>query len=81
MVDLVEGEMGWHDDEEHDWLPEWAITPTMWIGCLLVAVVPATMVSSLMRAVLHQEPVIFSLLAYAVSAVLMIAAVKPWTVR
>ena len=30
--------MGWYDDEKRGWLLDWAVTPLMWIDCLMVAV-------------------------------------------
>jgi len=74
--------MGWYDDEEQAaWLPDWAITPLMWVGCLAVAIAPSTIIVGLVQLVLHDRPATVMLAAYLVSAVLMIAAVKPWTIR
>ncbi|HWU15006.1 MAG TPA: hypothetical protein VN157_13475 [Caulobacter sp.] len=74
--------MGWYDDEEQaGWLPEWAITPLMWVGCLAVAIAPSTIIVGLAQLVLHDRLATVGLAVYLVSAVLMIAAVKPWTIR
>lgn len=74
--------MGWYDDEEQAaWLPQWAITPLMWVGCLAVAIAPSTIIVGLVQLVLHDPPATVMLAVYLVSAVLMIAAVKPWTIR
>ena len=74
--------MGWYDDEEQAaWLPEWAVTPLMWIGCLAIAVAPSTIIVGLVQLVLHDRPALVVLAAYLVSAGLMVAAVKPWTVH
>jgi hypothetical protein len=74
--------MGWYDDEEQAaWLPDWAITPLMWVGCLAVAIAPSTIIVGLVQLVVHDRPATVVLAAYLVSAVLMIAAVKPWTIR
>ncbi len=74
--------MGWYDDEEQAaWLPEWAITPLMWLGCLAVAIAPSAIIVSLVQLVLHDRPAPVVLGAYVASAALMVAAVKPWTIR
>jgi hypothetical protein len=73
--------MGWYDDEEDAWLPEWAITPMMWIGCLLVAVLPAGVIVGGWTLVFKQAPPGFGAGAYVVSLGLMLAAVKPWSIR
>lgn len=74
--------MGWYDDEEQAvWLPDWAITPLMWVGCLAVAIAPSTIIVGLVQLVLHDRSATVMLAAYLLSAVLMIAAVKPWTIR
>jgi len=74
--------MGWYDDEEQAaWLPDWAITPLMGVGCLAVAIAPSTIIVGLVQLVVHDRPATVVLAAYLVSAVLMIAAVKPWTIR
>ena len=73
--------MGWYDDEEEGWLPDWAVTPLMWIGCLMVAVLPAGMAIAFWNAVQPDAPPAASLVAYCVSLGLMVAAVKPWSVR
>lgn len=74
--------MGWYDDEEQAaWLPEWAITPLMWLGCLTVAIAPSAIIVSLVQFVVHDRPASVVLGAYLVSAALMVAAVKPWTIR
>lgn len=74
--------MGWYDDEEQAaWLPDWAITPLMWLGCLAVAIAPSTIIVGLVQLVLHDRPATVVIAAYLVSAVLMVAAVKPWTIR
>jgi len=74
--------MGWYDDEEQGaWLPEWAITSLMWVGCLAVAIAPSTIIVGLVQLVLHDRPATVVLAAYLVSTVVMVAAVKPWTIR
>lgn len=74
--------MGWYDeDEKNGWLPDWATPPLMWVGCLAVAVLPAASVVGLWNAALPDARPVVSLIAYGVSLGLMIAAVKPWTIR
>ncbi|PIB92723.1 hypothetical protein [Caulobacter sp. FWC2] len=74
--------MGWYDDEEQGArLPQWALTPLMWLGCLAVAIAPSAMIVGLVQLVLHDRPAPVVFGAYLVSAVLMVAAVKPWTIR
>ncbi|MBU4434554.1 MAG: hypothetical protein KKC14_09085 [Alphaproteobacteria bacterium] len=74
--------MGWYDDEEQAaWLPQWAITPLMWVSCLAVAIAPSAIIISLVQLVLHARPAPVVLGAYLVSAALMVAAVKPWSIR
>ena len=52
-----------------------------WIGCLLVAVLPAGAALSLWNALLPDASPIASLAIYGLSLGLMIAAIKPWTIR
>ena len=73
--------MGWYDEEEAGWLPDWAVTPLMWIGCLMAAVLPAGVAIAAWNAALPDAPLVARLAAYAVSLGLMIAAIKPWTIR
>ena len=73
--------MGWYDDEEVAWLPGWAVVPLAWLGCLMAAVLPAGVLLALWNALFADVPLAASLAIYVVSLVLMIAAVKPWTVR
>jgi len=72
---------GWYDDEEEAWLPQWAITPMIWIGCLLVAVLPAGVIVGAWTLVFNHAPPGLAVGAYALSPGLMVAAVKPWSVR
>lgn len=73
--------MGWYDDEEDNWLPDWAVQPIMWIGCLMAAVIPAVVVIQVAGSAWPRPPTILALSAYALSLGLMLAAVKPWRVR
>ncbi|WP_165191721.1 hypothetical protein [Caulobacter soli] len=73
--------MGWYDDEESAWLPNWAIASLAWLGCGMAAVLPAGVVLALWNALLPDAPLAASLTVYALSLGLMIAAVKPWTIR
>jgi len=73
--------MGWYDDEEKGWLPDWAVQPIMWIGCLMAAVIPAGIVLQVLAFAWVRPPTPLALGAYAVSLGLMVAAMKPWTVR
>jgi hypothetical protein len=73
--------MGWYDDEEQSWLPEWAVTPLMWIGCLMVAVLPASVAIAFWNAVLPDASPAAHLVVYGISLGLMVAAIKPWTIR
>ena len=73
--------MGWYDDGEKGWLPDWATTPLMWIGCLLAAALPAGVVIGLWNAAAPDAPPVASFVAYGVSLGLMIAAIRPWSVR
>ena len=62
-------------------MPGWVVTPLMGIGCLMVAVLPAGMAIAFWDAMLPDAPPAASLVAYCVAFGLMVAAVKPWTVR
>ncbi len=73
--------MGWYDDEERAWLPEWAVTPLMWIGCLMVAVLPAGVAIALWNAVLPDASIVGQVVVYGLSLGVMVAAIKPWTIR
>jgi hypothetical protein len=73
--------MGWYDDEKKTWWPEWAPTPMAWIGCLLVAVLPAGVLLSFWNVMLSDASPLVRLAVYALSLGLMIAAIKPWTIR
>lgn len=73
--------MGWYDDEEQGGLPDWAVTPLMWIGCVLVAVLPAGMAIAFWNAVLPDASPVAHLVLYGLSLGLMVAAIKPWTIR
>ena len=73
--------MGWYDDENEDWLPEWAVQPMMWLGCLMAAVIPAGIAMQVISYAWAKPPTPLSMGVYAVSLGLMIAVVKPWTVR
>lgn len=73
--------MGWHDDEEADWLPDWAVQPTMWLGCLMVSVLPAGVLMQFVQLAWSKPPAAVALGVYALSLGLMLAAVKPWSVR
>ncbi|WP_163230739.1 hypothetical protein [Caulobacter rhizosphaerae] len=73
--------MGWYDDEEEAWLPAWVIPPMMWIGCLATAVLPAGVIVGGWTLVFKQAPPGVVAVAYAVSLGLMLAAVKPWSIR
>lgn len=73
--------MGWYDDEETAWLPNWAVTPLAWLGCLMAAVLPAGVLLGVWNALLPDAPLTASLAIYALSLGLMIAAIKPWTIR
>jgi hypothetical protein len=73
--------MGWYDDEEKTWWPAWATTPVAWIGCLAAAVLPAGVMLTLWNALLPQAPPVARLAIYILSLGLMIAAIKPWTLR
>jgi hypothetical protein len=73
--------MGWYDDEQSAWLPDWAVTPLAWLGCLLAAVLPAGAGLALWNAVFAAATPVVSLSLYVVSLAMMIAAVKPWTLR
>jgi hypothetical protein len=72
--------MGWYDDEDK-WPPDWAVKPIMWLGCLAVAVVPAGMALAALNLVWSRPPALVTLGAYLVALGLMLAAVRPWTVR
>lgn len=73
--------MGWYDDEEDSWLPDWAVTPMMWIGCLMAAAIPAGLGVATWTLLWSQPPLGAALGAYVLCLGLMVAAVKPWTVR
>lgn len=73
--------MGWYDDEEKTWWPDWATPPAAWIGCLLVAIAPAGVCLAAWNAVLPDASPAARVVIYVVSLGLMIAAVKPWTIR
>ena len=73
--------MGWYDDEENTWLPNWAVTPLAWLGCLLAAVLPAGVCLAVWNSVFPEAPLAASLVVYVLSLCLMIAAVRPWTMR
>lgn len=73
--------MGWYDEDEKGWWPDWATAPLMWIGSLLVAILPAAMTISLWNALGPDAPLAARLVAYGVSLGLTMAAIKPWTVR
>lgn len=73
--------MGWYQDEETTWFPDWAVKPLMWAGSLMAAVLPAGFVMTVVKLAWPAPPLAVSLIAYAVSASLMLAAVKPWTAR
>lgn len=73
--------MGWYDDEEKTWWPDWATPPLAWVGCLATAALPAGVLLALWNAVLPDAPPAARLAIYALSVGLMIAAVKPWTIH
>ena len=73
--------MGRYDDEEKTWWPDWATTPMAWLGCLMAAVLPTGMILALWKALLPEAPLAARLAIYALSLGLMIAAVRPWTIR
>lgn len=72
--------MGWHDEED-DWWPDWATGPVMWTGCLMAAALPAGVCIGLWNAMLPDAPPAATLVTYLVSLGLMVAAIKPWSVR
>ncbi|MDI1366075.1 MAG: hypothetical protein PSX79_14640 [bacterium] len=73
--------MGWHDDEEANWIPDWAVQPIMWLGCLMVSVLPAGVLMQVVRFAWSKPPAPVTLGVYLVALGLMLAAVKPWSVR
>ena len=73
--------MGWYDDEQKTWWPDWATTPMAWIGCFLAATLPAAAALSVWNALLPDAAPIARLAIYGLSLGLMIAAIKPWTIR
>jgi hypothetical protein len=73
--------MGWYDDEQGAGLPQWAVTPLMWIGCLMAAVLPAAGCLALWDAVAPDASAPAKVVTYLVFLGLMIAAIKPWSIR
>jgi hypothetical protein len=73
--------MGWHDDEEKTWWPDWATTPAAWIGCLAVAALPTGVALTFWNVLLPDAPPIARLAIYILSLGVMVAAIKPWTIR
>jgi hypothetical protein len=73
--------MGWYDDEQTTSLPGWAVSPLAWLGCALVAVLPAGVLLAVWTMLLSDPPPAARVALYAVSLGVMIAAVKPWTIR
>jgi hypothetical protein len=76
-----EGGMGWYQDEETTGLPDWAVQPLMWLGVLLVAVLPTGVALTLVKLVWVSPPPVVTLMLYGASLGLMVTAVRPWTVR
>lgn len=73
--------MGWHDEEDTTWFPDWAVQPLAWMGVLMAAVLPAGVVLAFLKLVWPTPPMAVNAVVYAVSLGLMVAAVKPWTLR
>ncbi len=73
--------MGWYQDEETTWFPDWAVKPLMWVGSLMAAVLPAGFTITMVKLIWPSPPLALNLGIYAVSVGFMLAAVKPWTAR
>ncbi|MBO9546990.1 hypothetical protein [Caulobacter sp.] len=72
--------MGWHDDNEPAGPRPWR-EPIAWLGCLLTAVMPTLVLTTIVQ---HLEAALSPMFAPALFVGLftvMVLIVRPWTMR
>lgn len=73
--------MGWYQDEETSWPPDWAIRPLAWVGAVMASVLPTGFTLALLKLAWPAPPLMFIAGLYVVWLGVMLAAIKPWTWR
>ncbi len=72
--------MGWGDDEEPGGPRPWR-EPLAWLACLLAAVMPTAVLTTLIQALEASVSPLFVPLLYVGVFTIMVLIARPWTLR